>query len=142
PRPRVRPADSTGTSVGARAHGATCGRKAPAWRPIIETRTRGNGAQAAHGVIVLDERQRVLEWDRGAAEFLGVPLGAAGEFTCYEVVGGTSSTCGPDCPAFARLTAGRLRAESTVTREDGSRLTCRLTALAGSMGGAVANLSH
>lgn len=102
--------------------------------------------RAQHGSMVMDSLQGVLEWDHGAEAMLGVSAGAAKAGACYQVVRGTDAAgrrvCGPDCPAFAKLQAGGLRASSALRLADGSRVTCRLTALPAPGGGAIASLTR
>jgi PAS domain S-box-containing protein len=60
---------------------------------------------AADGVLVVDERDRVIYWNDSAAEILGYePEDAVGR-TCYDVLKGLGErgtvVCGPDCTTKA-----------------------------------------
>lgn len=100
------------------------------------------------GRLAIDANQRVVELDHDAEEFLATTQERALGRYCYDVIGGGApsgtSACGPACGAFAALRHGQISGvcEMRSETEPGRRLSCRLTALPRSTGGALLLLSE
>ena len=100
-------------------------------------------------MFVVDDEQRVREWNLAASALLQLPEQGAIGRPCFEVVGGTDAfgrpACSLDCPAFDALRRGALTAgqDLRLRSPDGPtvRRSCRLVALPKVSGGALVTLA-
>jgi len=106
-------------------------------------------ANQSEPFFVIDQRQRIVEWNAEASALLGISAhDAIGRF-CFEVVQGSSEqgqpVCRADCPAFSALDEGELSAGAALVIERGARskrrIRCELAALPHGQG-ALATLSE